>query len=200
MREIAIISCIEKKFLPFHNSSKANILSVPLIFYQVSLCIGWVLNTSKANVFCSILHTKGKVGGPGPFLPDNSASKVRSFCAGKTLGRLGWKTLTPERMEISLERTAGIPCLFVASPRHILPHGLITHRWSAKHWPCESCKKNSQRVGIKANEANKHPLVLQDWCKDVKMDHIVMNEIMYKLRGYQLPCKDEEWVHYLDAA
>lgn len=51
-----------------------------------------------------------------------------------------------------------------------------------------------------ANQANKHPLIVQDWCKNVKMDYIIMNELMYKLKGYQLRYKDRDWVFYTNAA
>lgn len=37
---------------------------------------------------------------------------------------------------------------------------------------------------IKMNQGNKHCLVLQDRCRDIKVDRIVMNELMYKLIGY----------------
>lgn len=55
-------------------------------------------------------------------------------------------------------------------------------------------------VSIKANQANKHGLILQDWCKDVKMNFIIMNELMYKLKGYQVLCMDADWMPYIDAA
>lgn len=40
------------------------------------------------------------------------------------------------------------------------------------------------QVAIKANQAPKNRLTLLDQCKDVKMDRIIMNELIYKLKGY----------------
>ena len=56
------------------------------------------------------------------------------------------------------------------------------------------------RVAIKTNQSTKDRRTLMEWCKDVKMDRIIMNELMYKLKGYRLPCKDADWVPYTDAA
>lgn len=56
------------------------------------------------------------------------------------------------------------------------------------------------RVSIKTNQTNKHCLVLQNWWWDVKMDCIVINKLMSKLSGYQLPCKDADWLPYIEAA
>lgn len=32
------------------------------------------------------------------------------------------------------------------------------------------------------------------------MDCVIMNDLMYKLKGYQLPCMNANWVPYSDAA
>ena len=56
------------------------------------------------------------------------------------------------------------------------------------------------RVAIKNNQANKNWMMLQEWCREVKMDRVIMNELMYKLSGYRLPCKDADWVPYTDEA
>jgi len=42
--------------------------------------------------------------------------------------------------------------------------------------------------------------MLLDWCRDKKLDKIVMNEIMWTRKKYPLPCKDAAWVPYLDEA
>ena len=39
---------------------------------------------------------------------------------------------------------------------------------------------------------------MQDWCRDKKLDRILMNELMYKFKGHALPCRDSGWVPYSD--
>lgn len=56
------------------------------------------------------------------------------------------------------------------------------------------------RVAIKQGACMKDRLTLADWCRDVKLDRVIMNELMWKLRSYRLPCKDGDWVPYTDAA
>jgi hypothetical protein len=43
-------------------------------------------------------------------------------------------------------------------------------------------------------------LTLAQWCKEKKLDRVIMNELMWKHRQYMLPCKDMNWAPYDDAA
>ena len=42
--------------------------------------------------------------------------------------------------------------------------------------------------------------MLAQWCKEKKLDRMIMNELMWKHRQYRLPCKDMSWMPYEDAA
>ena len=63
---------------------------------------------------------------------------------------------------------------------------------------CDSdlCKLGQEivalRVSIKntAKAKSSEKITLFDWCKDRKLDRIVMNEIMWTRKKYPLPCKD----------
>jgi hypothetical protein len=57
-----------------------------------------------------------------------------------------------------------------------------------------------KKVCIKTNVACKDRLTLAQWCKEKKLDRVIMNELMWKHRQYRLPCKDTNWVPYDDAA
>jgi hypothetical protein len=41
---------------------------------------------------------------------------------------------------------------------------------------------------------------LAQWCKEKKLDRVIMNELMWKHRQYKLPCKNTNWVPYDNAA
>jgi hypothetical protein len=56
------------------------------------------------------------------------------------------------------------------------------------------------KVCIKTNVAYRDRLTLAQWCKEKKLDRVIMNELMWKHRQYRLPCKDTNWVPYDDAA
>jgi hypothetical protein len=56
------------------------------------------------------------------------------------------------------------------------------------------------KVCIKTNVAYRDRLTLAQWCKEMKLDCVIMNEFMWKHRQYRLPCKDTKWVPYDDAA
>jgi hypothetical protein len=56
------------------------------------------------------------------------------------------------------------------------------------------------KVCIKTNVACKDRLTLAQWCKEKKLDRVIMNELMWKHRQYRLPYKDTNWVPYDDAA
>jgi hypothetical protein len=56
-----------------------------------------------------------------------------------------------------------------------------------------------KKVCIKTNVACRDRLTLAQWCKEKKLDRIIMNELMWKHRQYRLPCKDTNWVPYDDA-
>jgi hypothetical protein len=57
-----------------------------------------------------------------------------------------------------------------------------------------------KKVCIKTNVACKDRLTLAQWYKEKKLDHIIMNELMWKHRLYKLSCKATNWVPYDDAA
>jgi hypothetical protein len=57
-----------------------------------------------------------------------------------------------------------------------------------------------KKVCIKNNIACRDRLTLAQWCKEKKMDRVIMNELMWKHRQYMLPCKDTNWAPYDDAA
>jgi hypothetical protein len=57
-----------------------------------------------------------------------------------------------------------------------------------------------KKVCIKANVACMDRLTLAQWCKEKKLDRVIMNELMWKHKQYMLPCKDTNWVPYDDAA
>jgi hypothetical protein len=57
-----------------------------------------------------------------------------------------------------------------------------------------------KKVCIKTNVAYRDCLTLVEWCKEKKLDRMIMNELMWKHRQYRLPCKDTNWVPYDDAA
>jgi hypothetical protein len=56
------------------------------------------------------------------------------------------------------------------------------------------------KVCIKTNVACRDRLTLAQWCKEKKLDRVIMNDLMWKHRQYRLPCKDTNWVPYDDAA
>jgi hypothetical protein len=56
------------------------------------------------------------------------------------------------------------------------------------------------KVCIKTNVACRDRLTLAQWCKEKKLDRVIMNEVMWKHMQYRLPCKDTNWVPYDDAA
>jgi hypothetical protein len=57
-----------------------------------------------------------------------------------------------------------------------------------------------KKVCIKTNVACRDRLTLAQWCKEKKLDRVIMNKLMWKHRQYRLPCKDTNWVPYSDAA
>ena len=58
----------------------------------------------------------------------------------------------------------------------------------------------ARRVCIKANSKTQSRLTLPDWCRDKKIDRIIMNELMSKFKKHPVPCKDAGWVPYTDEA
>jgi hypothetical protein len=54
-----------------------------------------------------------------------------------------------------------------------------------------------KKVCIKNNAAYRDRLTLAQWCKEKKLDRIIMNELMWK---HRLPCKNTNWAPYDDAA
>lgn len=53
-----------------------------------------------------------------------------------------------------------------------------------------------KRVCIKSNSKTKNKLTLPDWCREKKLDRVIMNELLWKLNKTPLPCKDQGWVPY----
>lgn len=39
---------------------------------------------------------------------------------------------------------------------------------------------------------------MADWCLDKKLHCVIMNELLWKTKGYPLPCKDTGWTLYRD--
>jgi hypothetical protein len=57
-----------------------------------------------------------------------------------------------------------------------------------------------KKVCIKNNITYRDCLTLAQWCKENKLDRVIMNELMWKHRQYRLPCKDTNWALYDDVA
>jgi hypothetical protein len=47
------------------------------------------------------------------------------------------------------------------------------------------------KVCIKTNVAYRDRLTLAQWCKEKKLDRVIMNELIRKHRQYKLPSKDQ---------
>ena len=56
----------------------------------------------------------------------------------------------------------------------------------------------AKRICIKNNSKTRDRLTLPDWCRDTKLDRVIKNELMWKLKQYPLPCKDAGWTLYAD--
>ena len=71
---------------------------------------------------------------------------------------------------------------------------------------CDLCELTTDIIALhvsiknsaKAKASGK--ITLFDWCRDKKLDRVVMNKIMWTRLKYPLPCKDAAWVPYSDEA
>ncbi len=57
----------------------------------------------------------------------------------------------------------------------------------------------AKRICIKNNSKTRDRLTLPDWCRDTKLDRVIKNELMWKLKQYPLMCKNAGWTLYPDS-